>query len=812
MRAWFRKKIDGRQESQAANSKRRELKRQADAQLRYYQSLAEKGRCEQCFDVDPQQWFSPPQPGSASAQKVFSWDAEKCFASCEIGSFIRNSTPDAVTFQSWLLAAKVPVNRHNWVSRDRCGAHDDCFLCGSWVERAWFPAIDGNLLDPLNSGPVTVKTIELGGRRIPQFSEEVQVDLRQLRYSHAPQWMKTVDVTVVNNGGWSSVRLMHATSEGISEPVRPGGIPTKFQRVLIPTGGKVSDRAQGRQLDRRYDPEIVKLWHRTCSEKHSALCHRDAGGRTPFPVSLKLIDVHRWCIVVLPAGEEPEYAALSYVWGPSQQPSLATDTLQLWSAKGALREHVSLPQTIQDAIQVTQDIGMRFLWVDALCIVQDAEREKALQIRQMDRIYSRASLTLAATAGYCRIGLPGVSVPWRHTHQPDAEGNGKYEPHETHQLSQCKVGNTSLMEIMENPDAWLRDSIWRQRGWTFQEELCSNRVVYFLENNLLFTCGEATWRADVALEHLPSAVAPEYQDDHRQRIRGLTCQPDSMDRQELIGLFRKLVHGYMLRTLTRDDDIENAFSGVANALCGLLGPLYHGIPERIFGEVIEGCWCWDLILDRRQGFPSWSWTGWRRALLPETGKVKDPEIGISPARAQTASGPLLKFFRLSRYGATPQPLFDRTVVSHSENSFLNDHFRPDADEINKGLKKVLAQAQQAPKNSSTDYIAFFTSIAFLSITPLSHFWEAQATYSVHKKGASQKRLTTIRLPSDPYRRQIQGSHAFIVTSRGEKGFQLMMVEFVDGIAYKINATAPGEPVKGEDWIGVGAARSLVIMG
>ncbi|KAK0704550.1 heterokaryon incompatibility, partial [Lasiosphaeris hirsuta] len=94
-------------------------------------------------------------------------------------------------------------------------------------------------------------------------------------------------------------------------------------------------------------------------------------------------------------GDEPDYITLSYVWGSYKQPTLTTANLALWSSAGALRQHIDLPQTNKDAIQVVQDIGMRFLWVDALCNIQDDKYELALQIQQMDRIYSRATLTIA---------------------------------------------------------------------------------------------------------------------------------------------------------------------------------------------------------------------------------------------------------------------------------------------------------------------------------------------------------------------------------------------------------------------------------
>lgn len=53
----------------------------------------------------------------------------------------------------------------------------------------------------------------------------------------------------------------------------------------------------------------------------------------------------------------------------------------------------SIPETIRDAIFIVKNLGERHLWVDALCITQDDEDEKAKVIGEMDLIYSRAELT-----------------------------------------------------------------------------------------------------------------------------------------------------------------------------------------------------------------------------------------------------------------------------------------------------------------------------------------------------------------------------------------------------------------------------------
>ena len=69
------------------------------------------------------------------------------------------------------------------------------------------------------------------------------------------------------------------------------------------------------------------------------------------------------------AQHEAKFAALSYCWGKSQNLTLTTENLDF------MKEIIpwdDIPLTIRDAIELTRGIGIRFLWVDALCIIQNS--------------------------------------------------------------------------------------------------------------------------------------------------------------------------------------------------------------------------------------------------------------------------------------------------------------------------------------------------------------------------------------------------------------------------------------------------------
>jgi Heterokaryon incompatibility protein (HET) len=110
------------------------------------------------------------------------------------------------------------------------------------------------------------------------------------------------------------------------------------------------------------------------------------------------------------------FVALSYVWGENTQSLLLTraneNSLVRERPGGSTFELENLPKTVADALTLVRMLGIRYLWVDALCIVQDSDHDKQVQISSMGEIYQNAALTIvAARAEDATSSLPGVSTP-----------------------------------------------------------------------------------------------------------------------------------------------------------------------------------------------------------------------------------------------------------------------------------------------------------------------------------------------------------------------------------------------------------------
>lgn len=166
------------------------------------------------------------------------------------------------------------------------------------------------------------------------------------------------------------------------------------------------------------DIGLIKTWLDLCRQHHHNVCEevwwRDKDG--PLPPTVRMIDVELMMIVPTPTG--CRYVALSYVWGgvSGDYQTTQANILQRMSP-GGLSE-CTLPATIADALELCRRLGERYLWVDALCIIQDSREDKGVQIGVMEQIYGGSLVTVFAIGGRnAHAGLPGLREGTRSRHQ-----------------------------------------------------------------------------------------------------------------------------------------------------------------------------------------------------------------------------------------------------------------------------------------------------------------------------------------------------------------------------------------------------------
>lgn len=92
------------------------------------------------------------------------------------------------------------------------------------------------------------------------------------------------------------------------------------------------------------------------------------------------------------------YVALSYVWGGASSCKTMLQNVMQHRTHGDL-ESVShrFPKAVQDAIKLVRQLGVKYIWIDALCIIQVSARSWKLNAYNMDLIYGNAMFTICAS-------------------------------------------------------------------------------------------------------------------------------------------------------------------------------------------------------------------------------------------------------------------------------------------------------------------------------------------------------------------------------------------------------------------------------
>jgi hypothetical protein len=210
--------------------------------------------------------------------------------------------------------------------------------------------------------------------------------------------------------------------------------------------------------------ELVQRWLRQCEQHENCEIPEDEllPARTIFVgEDNSEIKLSENC------GTVGQYTCLSHCWGTLQL--LKTQTHSIKKHRQTIPWDV-LPRTFKHAIELTRRLGIKHIWIDSLCILQDDEQDWALESAKMASIYSNAYLTLAATNSKDADGglSHTIEVPFEFVLQPFKKSI--FVTPATHQ------GSSPLL----------------LRGWVLQERLLSPRVVHFNNDELAWECNSIT--------------------------------------------------------------------------------------------------------------------------------------------------------------------------------------------------------------------------------------------------------------------------------------------------------------------------------
>ncbi|KAH8803392.1 heterokaryon incompatibility protein-domain-containing protein [Xylogone sp. PMI_703] len=370
-----------------------------------------------------------------------------------------------------------------------------------------------------------------------------------------------------------------------------------------------SQTFHGRLVGAEVDILLIQEWFHTCKAKHIKsntspnLCiSREESKEDCVPKlrrkipHFRLIDVKNRCVIL--AQDEDEYAALSYVWGHAKRLILTIENLERLSTPGALSfDREEVPRTFKDALSVAERLNIAFLWIDALCVLQDDEDQLVEHMNVMDSIYGSAVLTIVSDADSADSGIPGISL---HRGPPQVV---------------FKHGSETYISAKRTFGQALNDSFWESRAWCLQEKVFSKRLLIFTDSQAFYHCTSTTWFEDTIMElredNYGSVSIAERESSFSKRPRQPRYTAYEAHRKLLGRNFWSLIEGYTQRQLSFEKDSIRAFSGILKSMESKYGPAHWGVPEYYFARGLTWSQSQHKLEHHRPQFPSWSWASWR---------------------------------------------------------------------------------------------------------------------------------------------------------------------------------------------------------
>lgn len=441
------------------------------------------------------------------------------------------------------------------------------------------------------------------------------------------------------------------------------GSPTSY-----PIIGTASHLSPALGLDRCL--ELCRPWIETCQQLHPQ-CMTQGSQRLPTRV-LDLGDIDggpaEVCLYEPPAGSTASYVTLSYCWG--NVGNLTTTSSSIVQRKAGISWSL-LPNLFRDAILVTRSLGMRYLWIDSLCIIQDSPSDWEQEAARMADVYENAFLTIAAESA--RNPTHSILTP-RHTEWvstadtmfPSDKRRSKRRRYSVLDMTmkipddaQDKDCTIHVREPLLHNDILLprshHDITYQllSRAWTLQERLLARRTLHFTAFELIWECKETLFCecgtiarefAGLNGDHSPKVAyeralvrksGEKSDDDGDDTLRGKVAATNLHHPRwkESTKTWTLLVGGYSTRRLSYVTDKLPAISGVARR--------FHR-QETNKSNYLAGLWrqdlpwllCWRAFQWRFEQrtveycAPTWSWASmtspviWDNAIYEAVSKVE----------------------------------------------------------------------------------------------------------------------------------------------------------------------------------------------
>ena len=356
-----------------------------------------------------------------------------------------------------------------------------------------------------------------------------------------------------------------------------------------------------------------------------------------------------------------------------------------------------LPAVFIDAFSIARSLGIRYLWLDALCIVQDDKQDWDIEARKMGGIYQSAHVTIAATRSGC------VSDSFL----PKDNRRSQQVLDIAYKLDSPESGNMALVSGSPNPTEYVKDARLNSRGWVLQERLLSRRILHFARDQIYWECRQA-----VQAEDGSSFPLQDFDRDFLFPLPGLmkkinikTLDEYSPERDDIFQkAWLSILAFYCDRGFTKASDRMVALLGLVNKLRPLTKRTYLDGNWFLPGsQSIPRSLLWRPENSRRsaeKSIPSWSWAS-RTGKLDFSFHNKDRRIEFNLLGLEAAIGDTPSALRIRghTFSARAQPpvgnksrscdLFEVGSTENNEEPDIGNIYFDDLDMAQPGVVECL---------------------------------------------------------------------------------------------------------------------------
>ncbi|KAH7176030.1 heterokaryon incompatibility protein-domain-containing protein [Dactylonectria macrodidyma] len=158
--------------------------------------------------------------------------------------------------------------------------------------------------------------------------------------------------------------------------------------------------------------QLLREWLWDCDQKHDK-CKLPKGREKYWPTRVIFIGEPNKLTLVENQATRGDYVVLSHCWGAptNEEKERFCTTRETHQQRLQGFSCDDLPQTFQDAVRTTRELGKQYLWIDSVCIIQGDDGDWQKEAGEMENVFASAFCTIAASSaggwgdGFLKRGL-----------------------------------------------------------------------------------------------------------------------------------------------------------------------------------------------------------------------------------------------------------------------------------------------------------------------------------------------------------------------------------------------------------------------